>query len=373
MRNIFTLFLSFLFLSTSAQDADKTVTLTVTGQGKTIDEAKTNALRSAIEQAFGAFISSNTIILNDKLVRDEIVSVTNGNIQKFEILSENVLPNGIQSVLLNATVSISKLTSFSQAKGIKIEFEGGLFAVNIKQKILNEDAEVRSIWNTLFTLNPILRKAFDYKISNKEPTSENGNSTFNLELRVETYTNNNIDLIFSYLKNVLSKISLNSEQENEYIKLKKPIYPVKIDDKYYIFRKVESQLAIKYFFDDIPSIQRGFVIEDGISQTVGSKYYFNFAVNKSTLGESYWGDYKKSFLVNPSKMLKDIDIKEDYFVNDLVSGFEYINAVTEGFLPNGYVKYNEIIVKGYISKTSNTKVKTYTLRNKYTLAEIEKS
>ena len=41
-----------------AQEADKTVTLVVNGQGKTPDEAKQNALRSAIEQAFGAFISS---------------------------------------------------------------------------------------------------------------------------------------------------------------------------------------------------------------------------------------------------------------------------------------------------------------------------
>ena len=47
-----------------AQD-DKTVTLTVSGTGKTLEEAKKNALRSAIEQAFGAFISSKTEILND--------------------------------------------------------------------------------------------------------------------------------------------------------------------------------------------------------------------------------------------------------------------------------------------------------------------
>ena len=70
-----------------SQDADKTVTLIVTGQGKTIDDAKTNALRSAIEQAFGAFVSSNTTILNDSLVKDEIVSVTNGNIQKYDVLN----------------------------------------------------------------------------------------------------------------------------------------------------------------------------------------------------------------------------------------------------------------------------------------------
>ena len=38
-------------------NTDKTVTLTVSGTGKTLEEARLNALRSAIEQAFGAFIS----------------------------------------------------------------------------------------------------------------------------------------------------------------------------------------------------------------------------------------------------------------------------------------------------------------------------
>jgi hypothetical protein len=46
---------------------DKTVKIIVSGTGKTIEEAKSNALRSAIEQAFGAFISTKTEILNTTL------------------------------------------------------------------------------------------------------------------------------------------------------------------------------------------------------------------------------------------------------------------------------------------------------------------
>lgn len=55
-----------------AQESDKVVSITVTGSGKTQDEAKQSALRSAIEQAFGAFISSKTEMLNDKVVTDQI-------------------------------------------------------------------------------------------------------------------------------------------------------------------------------------------------------------------------------------------------------------------------------------------------------------
>ena len=59
-------------ISVFAED-DKTVTITLSGRGNTQNEAQQNALRSAIEQAFGTFISTKTEILNDALVKDEVV------------------------------------------------------------------------------------------------------------------------------------------------------------------------------------------------------------------------------------------------------------------------------------------------------------
>lgn len=87
MKQLF-LMIAFLLSSQAFAQENGTVTLVVTGQGITKDEAKQNALRSAIEQAFGTFVSSKTEILNDELVKDEIISVANGNIQKYEIISE---------------------------------------------------------------------------------------------------------------------------------------------------------------------------------------------------------------------------------------------------------------------------------------------
>ena len=126
-----------LSINAYSQD-DKTVTLIVSGQGQIQDEAKQNALRNAIEQAFGTFISSNTEILNDELVKDEIVSVSNGNIQKFEIISEVQTPDGGYATALKATVSVTKLTSFVESKGVVVEFKGGLFASHILIQELNE-------------------------------------------------------------------------------------------------------------------------------------------------------------------------------------------------------------------------------------------
>lgn len=64
---LFILFLSVLVCN--AKD-EKTLNLTVSGQGKTQDEARQMALRNAIEQAVGTIISSKTEIFNDNLIKD---------------------------------------------------------------------------------------------------------------------------------------------------------------------------------------------------------------------------------------------------------------------------------------------------------------
>ena len=75
MKNL--LLLSFLFISSFsfAQDADKTVSITVSGSGKTQEQAKQVALRSAIEQAFGTYISSKTEILNYIIISFQLLSL----------------------------------------------------------------------------------------------------------------------------------------------------------------------------------------------------------------------------------------------------------------------------------------------------------
>ena len=137
MKQLFLIVALAINFCAYSQD-DKTATLTVSAQGQTISEAKQNALRVAIEQAFGAFISSNTEILNDELIKDEIVSVSNGNIQDYEVISEVELPNSGYATTLKATVSVTKLTSFVESKGGIVEFKGGLFAVNMMQQELNK-------------------------------------------------------------------------------------------------------------------------------------------------------------------------------------------------------------------------------------------
>ncbi|NBO25156.1 MAG: hypothetical protein EBU93_08015, partial [Chlamydiae bacterium] len=126
------------------QDSEKKVTLIVIGKGESKDEAKKAALRSALEQAFGAFISSKTEIINENITQDELVSISNGNIQSFEEISDTYDGN-LYIITLRVTVSVSKLIPFVSSKGITTEFKGRLFAFNIEQQQFNEQSEVKAI------------------------------------------------------------------------------------------------------------------------------------------------------------------------------------------------------------------------------------
>jgi len=61
MRTKFTLIICAVLFSVASFAQENTVTLKTTGSAETKEKAVQYALRSAIEQAFGAFISSNTV------------------------------------------------------------------------------------------------------------------------------------------------------------------------------------------------------------------------------------------------------------------------------------------------------------------------
>ena len=132
-------------LSVAAQTAEKTVTLVTSGDGATKEEAVKQALRSAIEQAFGTFISANTEVLNDEVIKDEIVTVSTGNITSYKEINTLTNADGSYSSTVEAIVSIGKLTNFARSKGMSVELATGAFAMNMKIRELNKENEIQAI------------------------------------------------------------------------------------------------------------------------------------------------------------------------------------------------------------------------------------
>lgn len=212
MRRIFSIAVLLLIsLCLCAQTQDN-ITLVVSGQGSTKEDATANALRSAIEQAYGVFVSANTQILNDEVVKDEIATVASGNVKSYEELSCVTMADGSMSVTLSATVSISNLITYAKSHGSSAEFAGQTFAMNVKMRKLNTINESKALANLCDQVFELARDIYDYKVEvDGEPkVCDNG---YEVKVVVTSEGNDNYRELGKLIRSTLQALSLS---ENEY-------------------------------------------------------------------------------------------------------------------------------------------------------------
>jgi hypothetical protein len=202
----------------------KIATLVTSGAGSTKDEATKNALRRAIEQTYGTFVSANSQVVNDELIKDEIVTVSSGNIIGYDIISTNDNRNGVE-VTLKAVVSPEKLVSFAKSKGMKTELAGATFAMNIKMKQLNKKNEEIALKEMRSRLIEICKQGiFDYELVTGEPKMSKDGVNFELPLKVYIKKNKNTRKFYDYLYKTLSALSLSKQEHQDYLKTEYPFY-----------------------------------------------------------------------------------------------------------------------------------------------------
>ena len=204
---VFTLFFSL------PQLVAQEITLVTTGEGETKHEAVTDALRSAIEQSFTTFVSANTSILNDELVKDNAVTVTSGNIKSYKELSCVKTSGGFYEATVSSTVSIGELIKFAKSHGSSTEFAGNTFAMNIKMWELNKKNEKTALEHLLVQLSNMKNEIFNFDINTYEP--EKGyDDNFYVQTAVRVITNQNYVTFFDILTNTLSALSVSEGERN---------------------------------------------------------------------------------------------------------------------------------------------------------------
>lgn len=204
-----------------AQDAKDEVQLTVSGYADNKEEATKMALRSAIEQAFGTFVSSNTEMLNDAIVKDEIATVSTGNIKCFEYISENII-DGKSYVTLKAIVSINKLIEYVKSKGGTIELAGATFAMNMKMRKLNKKNEAIVLETLINELRVMIPYIFDYEIKVESP-KEFKEGIYHCKSEVLIKANRNTELFYDKFHAVMNSISLSESEQAAYIEDNMPL------------------------------------------------------------------------------------------------------------------------------------------------------
>lgn len=205
------LFIAVIFF-TAATFAQDEVTLTVIGIGENEEKATLQALRSAIEQTFGTFVSANTTILNDEIVQDEIVSVSTGNVKQYEKNATAILPNGHVSVSLTAIISINRLISYAKSKGSKAEFAGATYAANANLIRLKAESAMKAYSIMVDQLEQIAKEMFEFKLHIcGEP--QKMDDKYQLKCRVDIYPNVASTNFHELYYSTINKLELSEDEK----------------------------------------------------------------------------------------------------------------------------------------------------------------
>ena len=325
-----TLLLFFLQINLFSQNENQVVSLTVTSQGGSQEEAKNNALRNAIQQTIGVFISTNTTLLNDNLAKDEIISISNGTIQKYLILSEGELSNGVYFVTLSAEVSLIKLNSFIENKGVKSSFNGSLFSFNIKQKELATINETKAIQDLKLITDQLLKQSFEYDLKVGEPKNDNGEWIVPIDFK--SYLNFNFVTFYNLIINTMESLSLPLEEQNSFMALGLPSYGININGKVFYFRNLETLEAIvSDIFFEIPKNSLNFTLTNSVQNiSFLNEYYYSYY----SVGPNIYKYYRKVSVKDFNLLEKKVKDNWNMIVENhtkrikshkIVSGFQLIS------------------------------------------------
>ena len=364
VKIIFLVFIALFICNGTYMQAQDEVTLTVSADGINKEEATKSALRSAIEQAYGAFVSSNTSILNNELVKDEIVTISTGNIKNYKEISSYVSSNGNSFVMLQVTVCPSKLISYAQSKGAEVEFAGATFAMNLKMKELNKRNEEIAIKNMLHEMDKLYSEGLDYTIATGEPKADG-----KLEAVVEVIPNEYGVKAWELFYSTLNQLSLTDEEQKEYEKADIPIYILECYDyestvtetdivKEFIEREKKDALTMNKRWDDRQArkiekfVRKNFDIANMVEER-----------NKVIMANPSF-ELKENFVFRSFETLKSINAYLSYYYIKKICGFT-IKAGSKNStidLISSMVPYNSHerpIKENYICYGKNIEIETH--------------
>ena len=199
-------------LAAIAADTGQFVDVVATGHGSTVREATKAALRAAVEQVVGTMVDASTLVENDELIEDEILSYSAGMIEKATPIGEpKKSEEGFYTVKVKATVKKGKLEEkLRAASAVNVTLDGAdLFARMTAAQDNLADAE-KMIEN-------VLAKHVACIVA-KEVPGENGTSPIDFDPKTgEVFANVRVRIDMAkyrqFVKEVLEKLGSMAERK----------------------------------------------------------------------------------------------------------------------------------------------------------------
>ncbi len=145
-------------ISEKGLKVENTKVIISTGYGTNKEQALNHAFKSAIQQYVGVVVDSETIMKNGELIKDNILTASNGFIKSYDVLSTRV-EDGLVETQIKAIVESQKI--FSKIKKLKINtisFQSEISGKNLKAEIVTKQQSKKDSAK-------ILKKAIDKFLS----------------------------------------------------------------------------------------------------------------------------------------------------------------------------------------------------------------
>jgi hypothetical protein len=111
----------------------------VTGSGTDPEQAKQSAFSNAIEQTVGVLVDAETLVKNDELIRDQILTYSRGYVKQFTVIKE-WQEDGLHHARIRADVAVTKLVDRLKTSKIPVrDVPGELLYRQGEHEIRSED------------------------------------------------------------------------------------------------------------------------------------------------------------------------------------------------------------------------------------------
>lgn len=270
---------------------NKNLTLVVTSDGATKDDAIKNALREAVEQTYGVFVSANTDILNDEIIRDEIATVSSGNIKSYKELSVSQSDNKT-TVTLEATVSVGKLISYAKSKGAEVEFDGASMYADIELQELYKQNEEKAIETILPEIKNLFNQGYDYELEIVQHKgagySLSGNpSEVEFDCYITAKLNPDGELAWEKLVDLLDGISKEVDSDDAYsVRIPSGRFGDYYGKAYNLRSRKNSQTIQSFIESELKEIIANVYLDFGYQEVIPDRLYdvVNYAHNDPDWG-----------------------------------------------------------------------------------------
>ena len=248
----------------------------VKGIGKSVEEAKTNAFRSAVQYRVGMVLLSDREARNNELTKNEIATYSSGYVDNFRIIQQRT-ENNLVTLIVDVLVSDSKISQrlLSNSKSVQ-QFEGGRHAEQISTLMYEKQSGDKLLKQVL---NDYPLRAYDIK---QLPYQLKFDSHRNLQLFVPyqiKWNDNFLKAFKELLDNLQEGVGDLSQYPGNIFLVTNEGYVE--NRRQYKFNDLVKVEAIRRHIKEENEVRLRLVIRNGNGDIVGTKcYYPDFVVGK---------------------------------------------------------------------------------------------